>query len=216
MLLGTGMLDALRRHADDFAGCQLVATTLLHGPGNELVGCHALACQFGHRSLLLWLFPRPRLILALAQIRAQGLRLPLAARCKLGVGGFWKWRLFHGRSFHGLVLSRVEFLCRPHRRRAGMVWHPAMMSLVRGLSNQPRRSTRSRSPKPCAPSHTKFPAGAMTRGRPLPVSGASSQSPPGGLITVAAQSCATDLSPATSARTPRRAKAVPQARSSTG
>ena len=101
MLLGTGMCDSLRCHADDFARHQLVATALLHGPGNELVGRHALARQFGHRSLLLWLFPRPRLILALAQIRTQGLRLPLAACCKLGVGGLPGRWFFHSQSFHG-------------------------------------------------------------------------------------------------------------------
>src|SRR5215472_13691303 len=76
---------------------------LLHRPEDELVGRHPLVPRFGHRSLLLQLLPRPHLILALAQIRAQGGCLALAPRSKLGAGcrGLWRRWLVHGQSFHG-------------------------------------------------------------------------------------------------------------------
>lgn len=107
------MHRALPRDGTHFTGNQFVVVGfgLLHRPGDERVGCHATTRRFGHRSLLLRRLPRPRLILALAQIGAQGRRLALLPRGQLrgrgaGRGGLRRLRALVVHGMNGLPARR--------------------------------------------------------------------------------------------------------------
>ena len=110
------MHGALPRDGTHFTGNQFVVVGfgLLHRPGDERVGCHATTRRFGHRSLLLRRLPRPRLILALAQIGAQGRRLALLPRGQLRGRGAGRGGL---RGLRALVIHGMNGLPARRRRR---------------------------------------------------------------------------------------------------
>jgi hypothetical protein len=110
------MHGALPRDGTHFTGNQFVVVGfgLLHRPGDERVGCHATTRRFGHRSLLLRRLPRPRLILALAQIGAQGRRLALLPRGQLRGRGAGRGGL---RGLRALVVHGMNGLPARRRRR---------------------------------------------------------------------------------------------------
>jgi hypothetical protein len=110
------MHRALPRDGTHFTGNQFVVVGfgLLHRPGDERVGCHATTRRFGHRSLLLRRLPRPRLILALAQIGAQGRRLALLPRGQLRGRGAGRGGL---RGLRALVVHGMNGLPARRRRR---------------------------------------------------------------------------------------------------
>ncbi len=105
MLLGARMRDWLGCHADDSAGHQLIATVLLHRPGDELVRRHPPVRRFRHHPLLIRRLSCPCLILALAQVGAQGGGLALLPCGQSGAvrGGLRRSRRrqFLHQSFHG-------------------------------------------------------------------------------------------------------------------
>jgi Domain of unknown function DUF29 len=110
------MHRALPRDGTHFTGNQFVVVGfgLLHRPGDERVGCHATTRRFGHRSLLLRRLPRPRLILALTQIGAQGRRLALLPRGQLRGRGAGRGGL---RGLRALVVHGMNGLPARRRRR---------------------------------------------------------------------------------------------------
>jgi Domain of unknown function DUF29 len=110
------MHRALPPDGTHFTGNQFVVVGfgLLHRPGDERVGCHATTRRFGHRSLLLRRLPRPRLILALAQIGAQGRRLALLPRGQLRGRGAGRGGL---RGLRALVVHGMNGLPARRRRR---------------------------------------------------------------------------------------------------